>query len=456
MKSSPTNSGNIWYAIAAVALALTALRPMACAQQASFKVMSELSGIGGGGPVGNLILDQAGNLYGVANWGGTNSQANSCCGTVFRLSKTSSGRWARTVLYEFTGTPDGSYPGAGLVLDTTGNLYGTTQLGGTHKGGTVFKLSPTPNGFWRETVLHSFHGPSAGDGNAPFSQMVFNSFGNLYGTTTQGGSGNCGAAISCGTVFELSPNATGGWNYTIIYNFDGDGSYGGDGTSPMGPLSMDRQGNLYGTTVTGDSRNNKCGFNFGCGEVFELSPNPTGGWTKTTVYAFQGEPDGADPYAGVILDTVGNLYGTTSLGGHPTDCLAFSIPGCGVAFALERNQSGGWNESTVFAFGDPRDDVGFHSGAFPYGSLTFGPSGNLYGTTEYGGTLESGATGYGLVFQLSPSSAGVWKETILHVFNLTQGAEPGFGLLSDSSGNLYGSAYNGGQWNDGLLFEIRP
>jgi uncharacterized repeat protein (TIGR03803 family) len=224
----------------------------ASAQTSSYSIINEFSGADGASPIGNLIADSAGNLYGVTQGGGTSPFCPHGCGTVFKLSPTSSGGWERTVLYEFAGTSDGNEPLAGLVMDSSGNLYGTTYQGGVHFRGVVFELSPTSSGFWKETVLHAFQDFTEGDGQNPISQMVFDSSGNLYGTTTQGGVGNCGfGSAGCGAVFELSPNSQGGWTETVIYSFGTRGGLG-DGLSPEGPLVFDSQGALYGTTFQGD------------------------------------------------------------------------------------------------------------------------------------------------------------------------------------------------------------
>ena len=438
---------NFWKWVAVTALTIIASGSEVLAQSATFTIINQFNGADGRQPVGNLISDSVGNIYGVTNEGGKTSQCSNGCGTVFKLSKTSSGRWTRTVLHEFAGGTDGSFPGAGLVMDSHGNVYGTTQLGGVGSSGVVYELSPTESGSWKENVLHAFQG--GWDGAQPYSQMVFDGMGNLYGTTSEGGTGNCGSGGSCGTVFEVSPNASGGWSETIIYNFSGNG----DGWDPVGPLVFDNHGNFYGTAVMGGSSNDDCGPYYGCGEVFQLSPSSDGGWSKATVYAFQEDLNGGYPYGGVILDAEGNLYGTDSTGGRPSDCQAFQ--GCGLAFALRPNGKGAWTESTLFAFGDSKDDFGTSTGAFPYGSLVFGPSGYLYGTASYGGRLNNGNNAYGVIFQLSPDAEG-WKETVLHVFHLSDGANPAYGLLPDGSGNLFGTTFLGGQNNGGVVFEITP
>jgi uncharacterized repeat protein (TIGR03803 family) len=254
-------------------------------------------GADGGHPAAGLILDEAGNLYGTGQTGGANAQ-----GTVFKVAPSG----AETLLYTFgSQSGDGSYPFAGLVLDQTGNLYGTTLSGGAHDGGTVFKLTPTGT----ETVLYSF-GSQSGDGSNPYAGLVFDKTGNLYGATYSGGT-NGG-----GTVFKLSPTGT----ETVLYSF---GSQSGDGSNPYGgSLVLDNNGNLYGTTVGGGAH--------GDGTVFKLTP--TG--TETVLYSFGSQSgDGSKPWAGVVLDEKGNLYGTTQAGGAYGAGVVFEVSLVGAATA---------------------------------------------------------------------------------------------------------------------------
>jgi uncharacterized repeat protein (TIGR03803 family) len=252
-------------------------------------------------PYGDLIFDAAGNLYGTTSVGGTRHM-----GTVFELTPKAGGGWAEKVLYSFgsnpNNTPDGSNPEAALVLDGSGNLYGTTMMGGAgncNQGcGTVFELSPKLGGGWREKVLHRFD--TGNDGGYPIARLIFDTAGNLYSTTIGGG------AYGGGTVFELTPKTGGGWKETVLHNFANKGK-GGNGAAA--PLIFDAAGNLYSTTVQGGAVRS---FN---GTVFELTPNGSGGWTEIVLYAFRGGNDGSEPYAGLVRDRSGNLYGTTVYGG---------------------------------------------------------------------------------------------------------------------------------------------
>ncbi|MGH6848236.1 MAG: choice-of-anchor tandem repeat GloVer-containing protein [Methylocella sp.] len=266
-------------------------------------------GSDGANPVAGLIADSSGNLYGTAlNGGASGCNGGSRCGVVFKLSPSGT----ETVLYSFTGGSDGANPRAGLIADSSGNFYGTTEGSGAFKFGTVFKLSPSGT----ETVLYSFKGGS--DGRFPEAGLIADSSGNLYGTTVEGG-GSEGCVFGCGVVFKLSPGGT----YTVLYAFTG----GSDGQFPSAGLIADSNGNLYGTAERGGASGCDA---FGCGVVFKLSP----GGTETVLHSFTGDftgSGGAIPRAGLIADSSGNLYGTTELGGASSGCDSL---GCGVVFKL--------------------------------------------------------------------------------------------------------------------------
>lgn len=268
-----------------------------------------------------------------------------------------------TVLYSFTGTGDGALPYSGVIRDSKGNLYGTTFQGGAYNYGTVFKVDFTGT----ETVLYSFTA-SKGDGANPYAGLLRDSKGNLYGTTYEGGLLSCigGYTTGCGVVFELS--ATG--KETLLHTFTGTG---GDGTNPSGGLVRDRNGNLYGTTRFAP---------VGGGTVFQLNPN--GG--ETVLFLFPEGTDGVEPFdENLVMDTRGNLYGTTLMGGNPACNAGY---GCGAVFALDMTG----NETVLHSFtGAPLD------GSTPRVGLVRDKKGNLYGTTAYGGTY-----GYGTVFKLTP------------------------------------------------------
>jgi uncharacterized repeat protein (TIGR03803 family) len=372
------------------------------------------NGTDGTFPAAGLVVDSAGNLYGTTPRGGTYD-----LGTVFELSPNGSGGWTEKKLHNFGLGTDGQLPEGSLTFDAAGDLYGTTYLGGLHGRGTVFELSPNGRGGWTETKLHSFNGA---DGAGPTCNLVFDAAGNLYGTTYQGGSNNLG------TVFELLPNGSGGWTEKKLHNF----GTGTDGTYPYAGLTLDNSGNLYGTTFMGGSSVREDG----CGTVFEVSPNGSGGWTEKKLHIFRDYPDGCYPVGGVIFDSTGNLYGTSDSGG---------LYGYGAAVALSPNANGGWTEKVMHSF-----FFDFVDGAFADAGLVIDAGGNLYGTTQLGGTHGNGS-----VFELSPNGRGGWNETVLRSFN---GGNDGTNLLApltmDSAGNLYSTTYMGGTNDVGIVFEI--
>lgn len=333
---------------------------------------------------------------------------------------------SENVLSDFAGSSGPKLPYAGLIFDKAGNLYGTTELGGTNDQGTVFELTPNSNGVWTQTVLYNFTGNA--DGGQPYGSVLFDSAGNLYGTTNFGGSTNC--TQGCGTVFELTPGSS-GWTETVLYSFTG----GSDGREPSARLLFDSSNNLYGTTLLGGNVGSVC--SAGCGTVFKLTPT-SGGWTESVLYAFQGGADGASPYDGLTFDSAGDLYGTASAGGADAS---------GVVFKLTPGSSG-WSESVIHTFRGGGD------GKYPYGDLMFDTSGNLYGTAYQGG-----GHGYGVVFELRPNSKGGWTDKVLHSFANTPAGNPVAGLVMDSAGNLYGTTILGETESScgggcGTLFEL--
>jgi len=339
--------------------------------------------------------------------------------------------WNEKVLHSFsifyTG---GDRSSAGLISDAAGNLYGTTVFGGTYSCscGTVFELTPDGSGGWTETVLYSFNGT---DGGYPQAGLIFDARGNLYGTTY--GDGYYGP----GTAFELSPNQDGGWTETVLHTF-GNGT---DGAAPYAGLIFDAAGNLYGTTTAGGTYNS-CLYSANyCGTVFELTPTVGGGWTEQVLHSFNGT-DGAVPYAGLVFDAAGNLYGTTDVGG--TD-------DAGTVFELTPAAGGGWTETVLYSFCAQPNCT---DGGNPSASLILDAAGNLYGTTDYGGTYCP--QGCGTVFELTPAG----RETVLYSFcaqpNCTDGAYPSASLIFDAAGNLYGTTRGGGTYGYGTVFELTP
>ncbi len=329
------------------------------------------------------------------------------------------------VLHRFTGN-DGESPYYGnLIFDTAGNLYGTTYYGGNFGAGcaygcgTVFKLAPQ-NGKWTETVLHEFE-DNGQDGYYPLGGLTTDAAGNLYGTTTLGG------ADDVGTVFMLAPKAEGSYSENVIYSFCSINNCL-DGAGPEAGLILDAAGNLYGTTSYG-------GDVYG-GVVFKLARGGSGKWKETVLYSLVGAYEGGS-YAGVTFDKAGSLYGTTNGG----SCFSG-----GTVFKLSPRKHSDWYYTLLYKFSQGGKD-----GACPSASVTFDATGNLYSTTFLGGAYNAG-----VVFRLAPRAHGEWKETVVHSFNLNDGAQPYAGVIFDAAGNLYGTAAYGGANGLGSVFELMP
>ncbi len=254
----------------------------------------------GAGPDSGVILDASGNLYGTTGGGGEYDG-----GTVFELTP-GSGVWGENLLYSFCSEAscrDGQTPIAGVIRDKAGNFYGTTFVGGAYGGGTVFKLRRAADGLWKERVLYSFCAagfPQCKDGVRPYAGVVFDGLGNLYGTTGQGGGNTCGET-TCGTIFELVPSPSGGWKHKVLYAFPNPGT----GSFPTGGVIIDKAGNLYGATVAGGIG----GCSGGCGVAYKLAPLADGKWKYTVLHKFDGS-DGGQPLGGLVFDGKGDLYGT--------------------------------------------------------------------------------------------------------------------------------------------------
>jgi uncharacterized repeat protein (TIGR03803 family) len=394
-----------------------------------------------------LPFDSNGALYGTTAGGGSTQW-----GTVFQLvpPKTQGGAWTENVIYTFLGNADGAQPQSGVVFGQNGNLYGTTYFGGNEQMcgggcGTVFELSPPaqPGGAWIHTVIYTFQGRY--DGQGP-GEVVFGPNGALYSTTFSGGTagvlcmGNPRNHVGCGTVFELTPPVQqgGSWTKTILHNFP---IQAGDGQHPSPEVVFDSQGNLYGTAGSGSK---------GHGMVFELTP-PAGGsgaWTESVPYNFTGGSDGAYPGGGVVPGPNGVLYGTASQSGGST----YS----GVVFELKPTGGGQWTETVLHSFPAFKGD-----GTVPGSTLALDQSGNLYGTTLFGGTTAcstplDGNIGCGTVFKVAPpSSDGGWTETVLHTWP-NNGQFPYETVVVLHNGLLYGTADQLGTKKLGSVFTMVP
>lgn len=362
----------------------------------------------------DLVVDTAGNIYGTTVQGGTFGG-----GTVFEVTPAG----VHTVLYNFTGGSDGGEPYKGVTLDSQGNLYGTAGVGGKYVGpcsdtgcGVVFKLTNS-GGTWKQTVIHYFTGGN--DGWGPGSGVTVDANAAVYGTTPLGGTNNAGI------IYQLS-NAGGNWTEKIVHTFTG----GNDGLGgSAGRLLPDGAGGFFGACTAGGAH--------GDGVIFHLTPNATG-WKLVTLYAFLGMPDAGFPYGGLVLDKAGNLYGTNYYDGAND---------LGSVYQLKNNHDGTWSEKVLYSF------TGGSDGSSPISNLVFDSAGNLYGTTS-----EGGAPGCqcGTVFRLSPRN-GSWVETTLHRFaGPPDGAFVYNGMVVDSAGNYYGATVHGGTANEGAIYKFVP
>ena len=420
---------NLLSRAATAALALVIMFALAvvlspAAQAQTYKVLYNFTGgLDGGTPFAGLTMDKAGNLY------GTTRGFPGGYGTVYRLRFLGSS-WVFNPLYTFTGGKDGAKPYAGVIFGPNGSLYGTTSVGGNltcnqpSGCGTVFNLRPQPTVCltsvcaWTETVLYAFK--AGADGAYPeFGDLTFDQAGNIYGTTGQGGNSNRG------TVYELTPS-NGGWTESIIYSFTG----GADGAYPNAGFILDNAGNLYGTAYAGGSSN--------LGTVFQLTYSVGSGWTENVLYSF-GYTGGDQPYAGLIFDQSGNLYGATSDGGSGDG---------GTVFELTPGENGNWTYTLIYSFDGTRNN------ACGPRNLVLDGAGNIYGATRCDGSKYDHA---GSVFKLTPTPAPPWTYTSLHDF--TDGDDGGYpisNVVIDANGNLYGTASNGGSYGAGVVWEITP
>jgi len=371
-------------------------------------------------PIGSLVADSSGNhLFGTTYQGGANN-----LGEVFELTN-SGGTWTQTVLYSFTGVNnnDGQNPYAGLILDSAGNLYGTTLYGGPNNQGTVFQLSKSGS-TWTETVLHAFQDISGSDGYYPYDSLVLDASGNLYGTTQAGGK------FGGGTIFTLK--ASGGkFKYKLLRSFAVSAS---TAYSPYGALVVNpKNGYLYGTTYYG-------GLIWNAGAVYQLR-QVSGIWVFSVIYNFLGDSLGQYSECGLAVDSAGNLYGTNFQGGD------FNF---GDVFKLTPNGNK-WTQKVIYSFkGYAKKD-----GEYPYfAGLTLDANGNLYGTTYQGGSSAANNLNYGTVYKVA---AGSNKETVLYSFLTSSG--DGYNPYHQAilvNGKLYGTTNSGGAHGGGIVYQVTP
>jgi uncharacterized repeat protein (TIGR03803 family) len=382
-----------------------------------YNFCAQTSCVDGNQPYGPLVADTSGNhLYGTTYYGGTGN-----LGEVYELTN-SGGTWTQTVIYSFLGSSnnDGANPFGGLVLDSAGNIYGTTYVGGPSNQGTVFELSKS-GGTWKETVLHSFNDISGSDGYYPYGALAFDAAGNLYGTTLYGGK------FGGGTVFQLKAPK---FSYRVLHGFatSSSASY-----YPYAGLVVDsKNGYLYGTTNNG-------GLVWNAGAVYQLR-EVSGVWIFSVIYNFLGDSLGQYTWSGLAVDATGNLYGTTYQGGD------FNL---GSVFKLTP-KGNAWTQKVIYSFkGYAKKD-----GATPnYAGVTLDAQGNVYGTTYQGGSSAASNLNYGTVYKLT---AVTYKESVLWSFGTTgDGYYPQHQAIL-VNGKLYGTTYAGGLHSGGIAYEVTP
>ncbi len=400
-------------------------------------------------PQSTLTIDSAGNLYGTS-FGGDNPTP----GIVFEMVKGPNGKFTEKIIYNFTGGSDGNGPNSGMYLDAAGNLYGTAGGGGDTGNGTVWELSPNPDGTWTETTLYSFMGYSSGansgDGGFPYTGLVADAQGSLYGGTWLGGNFSdpyCGGA-GCGIVFKLAHNPDGTWTESVLHAF-----LFIDGFGIATNLNFDAAGNLYGMSAGGGTGVCLTDFshfpyNIGCGTVFQLALQPDGSWIFNRIFSFQGnQQGGTDGYGavrngGMVFDSKGNLYGTTINGGSQ-GCVNNWTTGCGTVFELSPQPNGKWTETQLHVFGDVPDGEGPQSLIMRNGIL-------------YGGAQGGGANLQGTFFELKPNAKEQWNYKTLFNFlwEYDYPTSPQGPFVVDSTGTFYNVGGLPGAW--GSIFSIKP
>jgi len=397
--------------------------------------------------LGGLVQDSAGNLYGTTNNGGSFNSTNA--GIVFELVRGGPDNWKFKKIYQFcakSNCVDGAYPQGKLIIDMSGNLYGTTAEGGKVGEGEVFELLPEAGTTkWKLKVLYNF---CCGHGSFVFTGLAYSGAdsGIPYdGVSALYGTTQLGGKYEDGTVYELAPH-NGKWYYKTLYSFCPQ-QHCPDGSYPSADLVVDAAGNLYGTASGAGLPSNG-------GTVFELSPTGNG-WRETTLYSFcpqTGCPDGMFPSGSLTLDSSGDLLGVADGGGTAQSCPPGDIDGCGVIFRIKLNGANS-SETVLYDFCQHQNCA---DGSFPNIGLTFGSPGKFFGVTALGGGKGADPNGGGTVFQLSYRT-----EKVLHSFcaedNCADGQDPHARLIIDGSGNLFGiTATGGNSTNSGTVFEITP
>jgi hypothetical protein len=378
----------------------------------SFDGAYGVGGPNGGPPLAAPVLDAAGNLYGPAGGGtGNYIDCNGPCGVIFKMSQ-SGGKWKESVALNISSWFHQAWPDSALAFDQKGNMYGGI-------GEWIYKLAPSGSGSWSFTPIYKNTHDAPGG-------VVPDSAGNLYGWLGKG-------VDYCGTIGELSPRSS-GWGYADLHNICRKDGFSPGGSDPRSPFSFDSRGNLYGTQYTGGPYRATNGY----GTAFEMIRGGNGKWTYRVLHKFGAfRADGQNPWGGLAIGKSDSAYGTTIDGGPH---------GHGEIFELTPTRAGRWKERVLYGFPDVT------LGAYPWGSLAFDASGNLYGVGN--GGKVCGPYFCGEIFKLTPQRSGGWAYSLLHSFSGPDGEYPYGGLAIDKNGHLFGTALGGGTYNYGVVFEI--
>ena len=397
--------------------------PLPFATATTYKTLySFANGQDGGIPSSGVTFDAKGNLFGTTYQGGPSKE-----GVVYELSPNKDGTWTESVVHSFVYS-EGDVPAEGVIIDSSGNLYGSTTSGGPDRIGTVFELSPDGGAWMLNLIYDSIGGP-----------FVFDSAGSLYGSLGEGDN-------LAGAIGELSP-APDLWSYTLLHSFCAHRPQCSDGIQPQGPLAWDSAGNLYGNTIHGGIYKypTPCADDQGCGLVFQMRPRPDGTWSYRILHWFGSfVGDGLLLNGGLLVDDQGNVYRSTGVGGPS---------GTGTVFELSPRPTGRKGQSIVYSEAQLYTFPNCSQGCGPFDVLTRDSAGNLYGAAGGGNTSCGGYCG--VVYRLSPQRDGTWKYNLLHAFTGSDGAGP-YGVTVGADGNIYGATIAGGTYNHGVVFEITP
>jgi len=407
-----------------LAVALAFVLTSSAERGVNYKVLHNFgAGKDGSGPFGPPVLDNKGNLYGVTGSGGAGQCSDYGCGTVFELMPDAGGKWKEAILHSFMAGNDGSAPWGVLIPDEKDSIYGTLHGDVGFAADGVFRLRRGVGGWTNTVIYENYAGPG----------LTSDPLGNLYGDMTPGQYKYYDA------IAELSPNSN-GWKYAALYSFCGQQGCP-DGWEMPAPPMWDRKGNMFGTTIYGGIGQPACWISYGCGVVFEMTPNGDGTWTYTVLHRFleHSSKDGQSPNGGLAIDSAGSLYGVTVYGGAYNRGRVFKL-----AFS-----DGQWKETSLYDFPN------CNQGCLPAGTPVFDKAGNLYATAS-GGLVDCGGQTCGVIFKLSPQKNGKWKYSALYKLHGTDGQFLPYGVILDGKGNLFGTTPSGGKYGAGVAFEITP